>query len=56
MTHRPGPLVRDWAIGFDGDGEAYYRGRQHAPRVSVRLLRTREPARQVHDMWARAPC
>jgi hypothetical protein len=51
----PGPRVRDWAVGFSGGEEARYRRRWRAPRAAVRLLRTQEPARQVHDMWAWAP-
>jgi hypothetical protein len=51
----PGPRGRDWVVGFNGGEEARYRRRWRAPRVAVRLLRTQEPARQVHDMWAWAP-
>jgi hypothetical protein len=51
----PGPRVRDWAVVFGGDGEAHYRGRRFAPRVAVRLLRTRRSARQLYDLWARVP-
>jgi hypothetical protein len=51
----PGPRVIGWAIVFGGDGEARYRGRRFAPHVVVRLLHTRRPARQLYDLWARAP-
>jgi hypothetical protein len=51
----PGPRVRDWAVIFGGDEEAHYHGRRFAPRMAVRLLRTRRPARQLFDLWARAP-
>jgi hypothetical protein len=51
----PGPRVRDWAVVFGGDEEAHYRGRRFTPRVAVCLLRTRRPARQLYDLWARAP-
>ena len=51
----PGPRVRDWAIGFGGGEDAHYRRRWRALHVSVRLLRTQKPVRQVHDMWAWAP-
>jgi hypothetical protein len=50
-----GPRARDWAVVFGGDGEAHYRGRRFAPHVAVRLLRTRRPAHQPYDLWARAP-
>jgi hypothetical protein len=36
---------------FDRDGEA----RRFAPRVAVRLLRTRRPTPKEDDSWARAP-
>jgi hypothetical protein len=51
----PSPSVKDWAVGFGGDEEAHYRGRRFAPRVAVRLLRTRRPAHQLYDLWTRAP-
>jgi hypothetical protein len=51
----PDPRVRDWAVVFGGDEEAHYRGRRFAPRVAVRLLRTRRPAPKEYDLWARAP-
>jgi hypothetical protein len=51
----PGPRVRDWAVVFGGDEEAHYHGRRFAPRAAVRLLRTRRPAHQLYDLWARAP-
>jgi hypothetical protein len=52
MTRGPGPpRVRGWTAAFGEDEEA----RRFAPRMVVRLLRTQEPARQVHDMWAWAP-
>jgi hypothetical protein len=50
-----GPRVIDWAVVFGRDEEAHYRGRQFAPRVAVRLLRTRRPAHQLYDLWAWAP-
>jgi hypothetical protein len=50
-----GPYVIDWAIVFGRDGEAHYRGRWFAPRVAVRLPRTRRPAHQLYDLWTRAP-
>jgi hypothetical protein len=50
-----GPRVRDWAIGFGGGEEAYYRGRWLAPLMAVRLLVTRRPTPKEHDSWARAP-
>jgi hypothetical protein len=51
----PGPRVRDWAVDFGKDEEAHYRGQRFAPRVVVRLLRTRRATHQLHDLWARAP-
>jgi hypothetical protein len=48
----PGPHARDWAIGFGGGEEAHCCRRWRAPLAAVRLLRTQDPARQVHDMWA----
>jgi hypothetical protein len=48
----PGPRARDWAISFGGGEEAYYRRRWRTLHASIRLLRSRKPARQVHDMWA----
>jgi hypothetical protein len=51
----PGPRARDWAVGFGGGEEADYRRQWCALHVSVHLLRTQKPARQVHDMWAWAP-
>jgi hypothetical protein len=51
----PGPRVKDWAVHFGGDGEAHYCGRWFAPRVAVRLLRTRKPTSKEYDSWARAP-
>jgi hypothetical protein len=53
MTHGPGPPCQ--RLGRGGDEEAHYRGRRFAPRVVVRLLRTRRPAHQLYDSWARAP-
>jgi hypothetical protein len=50
-----GPRVIDWAVVFDRDGEAHYLGRRFALRVVVHLLRTQKPARQLYDLWARAP-
>jgi hypothetical protein len=50
-----GPRVIDWAVVFGGDEEVHYRGRRCAPRVAVRLLRTRRPAYQLYDLWTRAP-
>jgi hypothetical protein len=47
----PSPCVRGWTAAFGGDKEA----RQFAPRTAVRLLHTRRPMPQVHDMWAWAP-
>jgi hypothetical protein len=52
----PGPRARDWAIDFGGGEEAHYRRQWCALHTSVCLLRTQKPARQVHDMWAWAPC
>jgi hypothetical protein len=46
-----GPRVRGWAAAFGGDEEA----RRFAPRVAVRLLRTRRPMPQEHDSWTQAP-
>jgi hypothetical protein len=51
----PGPRVRDWAVGFGGGEEAYYRRRWLAPLAVVRLLRTRRPMPKEHDSWAQAP-
>jgi hypothetical protein len=48
----PGPRARDWDFGFGRGEEALYRRRWRALHVSVCLLRTQKPARQVHDMWA----
>jgi hypothetical protein len=47
----PGPRVRGWPATFSGDEEA----RWFAPRVAVRLLRTRRPIPKEDDSWARAP-
>jgi hypothetical protein len=47
----PGPRLRGWAAAFGEDEEA----RRFAPRVAVRLLRTRRPTPKEHDSWARAP-
>jgi hypothetical protein len=49
-----GPRVIDWTVVFGGVEEACYRGRRFAPRVAVRLLRTRRPAHQLYDLWTRA--
>jgi hypothetical protein len=46
-----GPRVRGWAAAFGGDEKA----RRFAPRVAVRLLRTRRPTHKEYDSWARAP-
>jgi hypothetical protein len=46
-----GPRVRGWPAAFGGDEEA----RRFAPRVAVRLLRTRRPTPKEDDSWARAP-
>jgi hypothetical protein len=51
----PGPCVRDWAVGFCGDEEAYYRKQRHAPYAAVHLLCTRRPTPEEYDSWARAP-
>jgi hypothetical protein len=51
----PGSRVRDWAVVFGEDEEAYYRGRRPTPRVAVCLLRTRRPTPKEYDSWARAP-
>jgi hypothetical protein len=51
----PGPRVRDWAVGFGGGEEAFYRRRWRAPHAAVRLLRTRRPTPEEYDSWARAP-
>jgi hypothetical protein len=45
------PRVRDWAIGFGEDEEAW----RFALRATVRLLRTRRPTPKENDLWARAP-
>jgi hypothetical protein len=50
-----GPRVIDWAVVFGGDEEAHYCGRRFAPRVAVRLLRTRRPVRPLYDLWTWAP-
>jgi hypothetical protein len=47
----PDPCIRDWSAAFGGDEEA----RRFAPRVAVRLLRTRRPTPKEYDSWARAP-
>jgi hypothetical protein len=47
----PGPRVRDWAVGFDGDEEAW----RFAPRMAVRLLHTRRPTPKENDSWTQAP-
>jgi hypothetical protein len=47
----PGPRVRGWPAALGGDKEA----RRFAPRVAVRLLRTRRPTPKEDDSWARAP-
>jgi hypothetical protein len=47
----PGPRARGWPAAFGGDEEA----RWFAPRVAVRLLRTRRPTPKENDSWARAP-
>jgi hypothetical protein len=47
----PGPRVRGWPAAFDGDEDA----RRFAPRVAVRLLRTRRSMPKEHDSWAQAP-
>jgi hypothetical protein len=52
----PGPRVRDWAVVLGGDEEAHYCGRQFAPRVAVRLLRTRRPAHLPYDCGPEPPC
>jgi hypothetical protein len=46
-----GPRVRGWVAAFGGDEEA----RRFAPRVAVRLLRTRRPMPKEYDSWAWAP-
>jgi hypothetical protein len=51
----PGPRARDWAVGFGGGEEAYYRRRWRAPHTVVRLLHTRRPTPEEYDSWARAP-
>jgi hypothetical protein len=51
----PGPRIRDWAVVFGRDEEAHYHGRRFAPHVADHLLRTRRPAHQLYDLWARAP-
>jgi hypothetical protein len=51
-------LVRRFAFLTFGRGEdegAHYRGAWHAPCAKVRLLRTQRPARQLYDLWDRAP-
>jgi hypothetical protein len=50
-----GPRARDWAVGCGGDEEAHRRGRRHAPRAVVRLLRTQRPTPKEYDSWAQAP-
>jgi hypothetical protein len=44
----PGPRVRGWSAAFGGDEEA----RRFAPRVAVRLLRTRRPTPKEYDSCA----
>jgi hypothetical protein len=51
----PGPRVRYWTVVLGKDEEVHYRGRRFAPRTAVCLLRTRRPAHQLYDLWARAP-
>jgi hypothetical protein len=48
-----GPRARGWSAAFGGDEEA----RRFAPRVAVRLLRTRRltPTPKEYDSWACAP-
>jgi hypothetical protein len=46
-----GPRVRGWSAAFGGDGEA----RRFAPRVVVRLLRTRRLAHQLYDFVGPGP-
>jgi hypothetical protein len=51
-----GPRVIDWVVvSCGGYEEVRYRGRRFAPRVAVRLFRTRRPAHQLYDLWTRAP-
>jgi hypothetical protein len=45
-----GPRVRGWSAAFGGDEEAH----RFAPRMAVRLLRTRRPMPKEYDSWARA--
>jgi hypothetical protein len=45
----PGPHVRGRSAAFGGDEEA----RRFAPRIGVRLLRTRRPTPKEYDSWAR---
>jgi hypothetical protein len=47
----PGPRARGWSAAFGGDEEA----RRFAPRVVVRLFRTRRPTAKEYDSWAWAP-
>jgi hypothetical protein len=51
MTHGPRPPCQGLAATFGGDEEA----RWFAPRVAVRLLRTRILIPKEDDSWARAP-
>jgi hypothetical protein len=51
----PGPHARDWAVGFGGGEETYYRGRRLALPVAISLLRTRRPMPKEDDSWAWAP-
>jgi hypothetical protein len=50
-----GPRVRDWAVGFGGGEEAFYRRRWHAPHAAIPLLCTWKPTPEEYDSWARAP-
>jgi hypothetical protein len=49
----PGPHVRDWAVVFDGDGEAHYRVRRFARGGSPSSHS--ETRTQLYDLWAQAP-
>jgi hypothetical protein len=51
-----GPRVIDWVVvSCGGDEEARYRAWRFAPRVVVRLFRTRRLAHQLYDLWTQAP-
>jgi hypothetical protein len=51
----PGTRLRDWAVGFGGGEEAFYRRRWRAPHTAIRLLCTWRLTPEEYDSWARAP-